>query len=470
MISVIISGGSGTRLWPVSRASYPKQFCDFYDRSFLRESLDRLKNLGETRVLTIESMRQLTMRSAQEFGLSKEQLIFEPMGKNTAPAVALLCHLLASEGRGEEVVGVYPADHLIADPKAFQDAVHRAEEVAVEGYIVNLGIQPSYPATGYGYIELGAKVEPSAASGDGNELSAFKVKRFREKPQQEQAKEFIESGHFVWNSGIFLFRVSTMIEAFRQYLPSVWAQIEKIHSDLSNARIHYANCENVSIDYGIMEKATNLACVPADCGWSDVGSWDEIARLAEEHPQLKAGAQVQVFTEDSANNYVFSERAKVVGFVGVKNLIVVDTPDALLVARKGQTEKVKELLNQIREAGLTEATEHPFEFRPWGGFEILSDQKDFKAKKVVVDPGQQLSYQSHTQRTEHWVVISGEALVVLDDQEHLLNPGESIRIPRGSKHRMCNRGTSPLVFVEVQTGTYFGEDDIQRFADDYNRI
>lgn len=476
MVSVILSGGSGTRLWPVSRASYPKQFCDFYDRSFLRESLERLKVFGDTRVLTIESMRNLTLRAGVDFDLNSNQMIFEPMAKNTAPAIALLCHLLSTENQNDQLVGVFPSDHLIADTEGFLKAVETAQKLAQLDYIVTLGIQPSYPATGYGYIELAEdlsfeKIQSAEIiQSTEKKIRAFKVASFREKPDLALAKEFVGSGRFVWNAGMFVFKVSTMIEAFRHHLPLVWAQIEKIKPDLSNAKIQYANCDSVSIDYGVMEKATNLACVEGDFGWSDVGSWDEISRLAEEHPQLKAGANVQVFTEVAANNYVFSVKPKVVGLVGVKNLIVVDTPDALLIAQKGQTQKVKELLEQIREAGLVEATDHPFEFRPWGGFELLADQKDFKAKRVTVDAKQQLSYQSHTERAEHWVVISGEAVVVLEGKEYPLRAGESIFIPRGAKHRIRNVGNSPLIFVEIQTGTYFGEDDIERFEDDYERV
>lgn len=463
---MVLSGGSGTRLWPVSRASYPKQFCEFYDRSFLRESLERLKDFGAPRILTVESMKGITLRTAKDFGVPAEHIIYEPMAKNTAPAIALLCHLLEREGKTEEVVGIFPADHLVADQKAFQSAVRLAEECARDGFVTTLGIQPSYPATGYGYIEVGSHTVK-----EGSNFKACEVKGFREKPSKDVAEKFVKAGQFYWNAGMFVFKVATMIEAFKELQPELWKRIEAIQPDLSNAKIQYANCENLSIDYGIMEKLKKQVCIPCDIGWSDVGSWDELARLGEEYPHLKTGsAQTQIFSENSTGNYVFTIKHKVVGLIGVDQLIVVDTPDALLVAKRGESQKVKDILNQVKKAGLPEATEHPFEYRPWGGFEVLSDQERFKVKRITVDPGQQLSYQSHQKRAEHWVIIEGQAEVVLNDQTHKLSSGESIYIPIGSKHRMRNPSDKPLIFVEVQTGSYFGEDDITRYQDDYQRI
>ncbi len=465
MIPVVMSGGSGTRLWPVSRMSYPKQFCEFYDRSFLNESLERLSKLGAPRILTVESMKGLTLRTAKDFDIPEAHQIYEPIGKNTAPAIALLCHLLALEGKQDEIAGIFPADHLISDQKAFQAAVQLAIEVAQKGAVVTLGIQPNYPATGYGYIEV-----TDEAVSENKNLKAFQVKGFREKPTKAVAEEFLKSGQFNWNAGMFVFKVSTMITAFKEFLPDLWKRIESIKADLSNAKVQYANCENISIDYGIMEKLKNQVCIPCDIGWSDVGSWDELARLSDEFPELTTGAQANVFSDSSTGNYVFSIKPKVVGLIGVNQLLVVDTPDALLVARRGDSQKVKEILEQVKKAGLPEATEHPFEIRPWGGFENLADSAKFKVKRITVDAGQQLSYQSHTKRAEHWVVVEGTAEVVLNEVTHKLKSGESIFIPIGAKHRMRNPGTTPLIFVEVQTGLYFGEDDIVRYQDDYNRI
>ncbi len=465
MIPVILSGGSGTRLWPVSRASYPKQFCEFYDGSFLDNTIRRLKALGEVHILTTQNMESLTHRAVKQEGLKTQNVILEPMGKNTGPALALLCHILSLRGQQREIVGVFPSDHLIADERMFHSAVKIAEQVAREGFVVTLGVLPRGPATGYGYIEVGDE-----RVGGGKELQAFRVKGFREKPDLPTAKKYLQSGHHFWNAGMFVFEVGKMAEQFRTLQPQLWEKIERIGLDMKEAHYNYAMVESISFDYAIMEKLKDQACVPCAMGWSDVGSWDEVARVAEESTALRSRSLAQVFNQNSENNYVFSVHNKVVGLVDVTDLIVVDTPDALLVSKKGSSQKVKELVDSMREAHLPAATEHLHESRPWGGFEILADEKSFKTKKIMVDPGAQLSYQSHTQRSEHWVIIAGQAEVTLNEKKIVLEVGQSIHIPVGAKHRMRNPGKVPLIFIEVQTGSYFGEDDIVRYLDDYNRV
>ena len=469
MIPVILSGGSGTRLWPVSRASYPKQFCEFYDQSFLKNSIERLQPFGAPHVVTVGTMEALTARTLKEMGLPKENAIYEPLGKNTAPAVALMCHVLQQQGKGEEIVGMFPADHLITDARAFEIVLRLGEQVAQQNEVVTLGIEPRYAATGYGYIEVKDDVVTTVDNPRGGMFTARMVKGFHEKPGQSRADEFRSSGRHYWNAGMFLFRVNVMVGHFKKHLPNLWTEIEKIKPDFRTAKYIYANLESESLDYGIMEKLEKQVCIPCEIGWSDVGSWDEIARLADEVPSLKSDVNAKVFNQDAYSNYVFSAKNKVIGLVGVNNLIVVDTPDALLISNKGQSEKVKDLVGKIKEVGHPEATDHPFETRPWGGFETLADNKDFKTKRITVDPGAQLSYQSHNKRAEHWIVISGEAEVVLNDEVIPRGPGEHIYIPVNAKHRVRNNGTAPLVFVEVQTGSYFGEDDIIRYEDDYNR-
>ncbi|NQZ00681.1 MAG: mannose-1-phosphate guanylyltransferase/mannose-6-phosphate isomerase [Bdellovibrionales bacterium] len=427
--------------------------------------MDRLKGHSDPLILTVNSMRALTEKTLEEKGLPAEQAIYEPMGRNTAPAVALLCHILQTRGKENEVAGVFPADHLITNQEAFLSAVKLAEQVAMQNEIVTLGIHPKYPATGYGYIEV---TEDTVGEQDG--LKAVKVEGFREKPDADTATEFLKAGNYFWNAGMFLFKVSHMIDLFKEFQPEMWERVSKIKPDLSDAKYVYANLEAISLDYAIMEKVKSQVCIPCDMGWSDVGSWDELARLGEEYPALKNMGAAQVFNVDSNNNYIFSIRSKVIGLVGISDKIVVDTPDALLVADKGESQKVKELLQQIKDQGLPEATEHPFETRPWGKYEVLCDRNDFKSKVITVHPGHQLSYQSHQKRSEHWVVVSGEAEVVLDDKVHKLSSGEAIFIPQGSKHRMRNPGSTPLIFTETQTGSYFGEDDIVRYKDDYSRV
>jgi mannose-1-phosphate guanylyltransferase/mannose-6-phosphate isomerase len=465
MIPVILSGGSGTRLWPVSRAAYPKQFCEFFDGSFLGNTIRRLKPLGDVYILTTASMSALTHRAVKQEGLNPDNVIFEPMGKNTAPAVALLCHILNLRGKGDEMVGVFPSDHLIADESVFMRAVQLAEQTAAKGFVTTLGVLPHYPATGYGYIE----VSHEALAKD-QELQAFRVKGFREKPNLKTAKEYSDSGKHFWNAGMFVFKVSEMIAHFQKFQPQLWNKIAQITADMKNAEYNYAMVDGISLDYAVMEKLAEQACVPCDMGWSDVGSWDEMARLLDESAPIHSQSRAQVFNQNSENNYVFAVSNKVVGLVDVTDMLIVDTPDALLVARKGSSQKVKELVDAMKEANQPEATIHPFETRPWGGFEILADEKTHKTKRVTIDAGAQLSYQSHTKRSEHWVIISGRAEVILNEKTIPLSPGESIHIPVGAKHRMRNPGDQPLVFVEVQTGTYFGEDDIKRYADDYNRL
>jgi mannose-1-phosphate guanylyltransferase/mannose-6-phosphate isomerase len=468
MIPVVISGGSGTRLWPVSRASYPKQFCEFYDRSFLLNTIMRLKNFNTPVILTVESMRSLTSKALRTAGIQETSAIYEPMGKNTAPAIALLCKYFLLNGKANEVVGVFPSDHLVGDETGFLKTVAFAEKCAQENLIVTLGIRPTEAATGYGYIEV---ISDAHQKADG--LKSHRVKAFLEKPVRAKAEQFVASGNHFWNSGMFIFKVSKMIESFKAHMPDLWEKINTL-DDLGpgssqKVKYLYPTLASESIDYGIMEKEKDILCIPSDFGWSDVGSWDEVARLQEEYAHLQTSTAAQVFNVDALNNFVFSFRNKAVGLIGVNDLVIVDTPDALLISKKGQTQKVKNLVDEIKAQGLSVATEHPFEIRPWGGFEVLSDAEEFKAKTIIVEPGAQLSYQSHKQRAEHWIIVKGIAEVTLDDKVIPLKVGEHIFIPKGSKHRIKNTGAQNLQFVEVQTGTYFGEDDIVRYQDDYNR-
>lgn len=465
MIPVVLSGGSGTRLWPVSRASHPKQFCDFFERSFLNNTISRLKSLGDVYILTTKSMESLTRRAVKREGLRPENMIFEPMGKNTAPAIALLCHVLATRGLEDEVVGVFPSDHLVGNEAEFKKAVQLAVQTAKEGYVVTLGIEPHSPETGYGYIEV-TQEKVGTAQG----LNAFAVAGFREKPNLEKAKTYLQSGRHFWNAGMFVFCVRDMISHFRNFQPHLWSKISAISPDLSNAEYNYALVEGISVDYAIMERLEKQACVPCSIDWSDVGSWDEMARISEEEVPLHSTSRAEVFNLNSDNNYVFSVHNKVIGMIDVTDIIVVDTPDALLLARKGSSQKVKDLVDAMKEEGQPEATEHPFETRPWGRFEILADDKSYKAKKITIDPGAQLSYQSHAHRSEHWVIISGSGEVTMNGKLIPVTAGEFVKIPEGTKHRIRNPGSEPLIFVEVQTGDYFGEDDIVRYQDDYNRV
>lgn len=465
MKPIILSGGSGTRLWPVSRSSYPKQFCDFFDQSFLENTLDRLGPFGAPEIITIKSMATLTERVLKKKGMDKADVIYEPLQKNTGPAIALACHLALLKGADPlDVMGVFPADHLISDEEEFTRIVKLSIREAKKGQVVTLGIQPRAPETGYGYIET-----DEVRAEDEQDAEVLSVNQFHEKPSPEKASQYVRSGRFFWNAGIFVFRLDQMVEAFKTHQSKIWSVISEIKEDLSNLEYQYSKLPSISIDYAVMEKLTNLKCIPSDFGWSDVGSWDELSRVSDELVELKTSGRQQVFPVDSKGNFVHSLQRKVIGLVGVDNLLVVDTPDGLLIAQKGMSQKVKELVAQIKQSGSMTVAEHPFEWRPWGGFEVLSDTDRYKVKQITVDPGARLSYQSHKKRAEHWTVIQGQAEVTLDDKLYHLKSNDSITIPMGAKHRVKNVGQEPLIMVEIQTGEYFGEDDIFRYQDDYAR-
>jgi mannose-1-phosphate guanylyltransferase/mannose-6-phosphate isomerase len=462
MIPVILSGGSGTRLWPVSRAKYPKQFCELFDDSLQTATLKRLSHLGEPWILTSITLRDFTEKKAKEAGFQRFRTIYEPTGKNTAPAIALLCKILEFEGKTQEIVGVFPADHLIQKEDIFLAALDLAETSARENKIVTLGLKPKEPATGYGYIQT--EKQPYNYK---KQVSSYSVLKFHEKPNLALAKEFLRDGSYFWNAGIFIFPVHLMIELFERYQPQIWDSLSALKKDLSNLKEIYAGLPSISIDYAIMEKLTRdeLLCVPCDPGWSDVGSWDAVADVYGKSGRSR-GNPIEV---DSKNNFVLPKDDKRYAFVGVDDLIVVDTDDALLVAHRGETQNVKLIVDRLKNENSKLAQEHTFEERPWGRFEILRDKAHFKSKVIRVDAHQQISYQSHAQREEHWVIVKGKGEVVLNEQVIPVQTGSYVKISMGAKHRIRNTSDYPLEFIEVQLGSYFGEDDIVRYQDDYNR-
>jgi mannose-1-phosphate guanylyltransferase/mannose-1-phosphate guanylyltransferase/mannose-6-phosphate isomerase len=455
-IPTILSGGSGTRLWPVSRTQFPKQFCDLFEGTLFGKTLERLKPLGSPWVVTNQALRILTDQAMKQAGVPLNQALYEPKANNTAPAIALLCKVLENQGEQRSIVGIFPSDHLIQNEEMFAKAIQLGAECAQKGQVVTLGIKPTYPATGYGYIELQGQAFLKGAG-----PTAFYTAGFREKPSEAVAQEMIQAGNFYWNGGMFIFEVATMISHLSRLMPETWTGISALKSDLSNLAEVYSRCPAQSIDYGIMEKLKEQVCIPCDLGWSDVGSWDEIAKLAQSSEKIEVSGH---------GNFAFSKEGRVVSFVDTQDLIVVDTADAILVSKKGSTQNVKRVVDQLQAQKDSRAYEHRFEFRPWGRFEILRDTDRYKSKVIHVNPGQQLSYQSHAKRAEHWVIVQGTPEVVLNDVVHRLSPGESIYIPQGAKHRIRNPSKDVLVeFIEVQVGTYFGEDDIVRYQDDYQR-
>ena len=422
-------------------------------------TIKRLSPFGKPWIVTNKALRDQSILQMKNNQIPDDHLLLEPLSRNTAPAIAFMCHILNSKGLASEVVGVFSADHLISQPNAFKRAVEIAEQEArTHGRVVTLGLRPYSPATGFGYIQVGGE-DAERAKG------ASPVVRFHEKPDLATAKKFLASGEHFWNAGIFVFRVQTMIDLFRKHQPEMWTKIEGIKPDLSNIQEVYEGLKNISIDYAIIEKlgAQELSCVPCDMGWDDVGSWDAIAEIKgkKDTPNY--------ITVEAENNYVHEQTGKLYCFAGVDDLIVVDTKDALMISRRGQSQKVKDVVEQVKARDPVLLQQHQDEERPWGGFEVLKDTDTFKSKVVIVNPGQQISYQSHSKREEHWMIVEGTGVVILNDEEIPVTRGSYVKIPLQAKHRIRNTGNVVMKFVEVQLGTYFGEDDIVRYQDDYKR-
>lgn len=459
LLPVIMSGGSGTRLWPVSRAKFPKQFCELLDEPLHTMTLNRLKKYGPNLVVTNIKFQDLTERDIRTNGFNVEKVLYEPTPRNTAAAIGLVCKYLQFQNKLDQVVGVFSSDNLILDEKSFHEALAVATKTASTGSVVVLGIKPDRPETGFGYIQV-----KNRAIGT---KEATEVLKFHEKPSANKANEFLNAGTYFWNAGIFIFRVENMIQHFKKLEPEIWNHLEKLKSDLSNLNEVYKDIKNISIDYAILEKLTSpeLMCVTCDIGWSDLGSWDSLMEIRE-GVQNKGLQNIQV---SSKNNSVFPLENKAYSFVGVDDLMVIDTADALLVCKKNESQKVKDVVDRLKVTCPELTEEHVFENRPWGKFEILKDQDYYKSKVIRVDAGQKISYQSHAKRAEHWIIVKGEAVVILDDKEVPLKTGQHIFIPQGAKHRIINNSKAAVEFIEVQVGSYFGEDDIVRYQDDYGR-
>jgi len=460
MIPVLLSGGSGTRLWPVSRTKWPKQFCNLFEDSLQSLSLKRVSKLGAPYILTSETLKDLTEKRLKDTKVPAK-VLYEPQAKNTAPAIAFLCKYLSLNGREQEIVGLFPSDQLIEKEDEFIHAVSLAAKEARQGFVVTLGIKPNYPATGFGYIQTEGEASLTEAG-----VESFKVSRFIEKPNLEKAKTLIANKDCFWNAGIFVFQVQTMIKFFKEKAPDLWAPLEDLKTDLSNLTEVYSHFRNISIDYAIIEKLTTkeLRCVPCDIGWNDIGSWDAVAEISG----LEKKSQSRI-DHNAKNNFLHPINEKSYAFVGVENLIVVDTKDALLITQKGSSQDVRIVAEKMKLVSPTTTINHVDEERPWGTFEVLKDEEDYKTKVVHVSPQSQISYQSHNHREEHWIVAKGKGEVVLNDKTIPIEKGTYIKIPIGAKHRIRNTGNEVMKFVEVQLGTYFGEDDIVRYQDDYKR-
>ncbi len=471
---VILCGGSGTRLWPLSRKSYPKQFVPLIgETSLLQQCAERLKGPTDTPyakplILTNEAFRFVVPEQLMAIGVDPGPILIEPEGRNTAPAVlAAALHLSSTDP--DAMMLVAASDHVIPDSAAFHAAVAEGvRTIAERGDLVTFGITPDRPETGYGYLKLAQAPDSSGAS--------VQLDRFVEKPDLENAKAMVAEGSYLWNSGIFLFAVRDILEAFDQHAHDLIAPVQKAvahaQCDLGFLRLDpeaWATVQDISIDYAVMEKADNLSVVPYAAGWSDVGSWSAVQELSNPDPDGVATAG-EVTAIDCRNVLVRSESpAQEVVAMGLENVITVAMPDAVLVASMDRAQDVKQAVAALKAKGAKQAEALPVDHRPWGWFESLVIGDRFQVKRIHVHPGASLSLQSHHHRSEHWIVVEGTAEVTIDDKVQLVSENESVYVPLGAVHRMVNPGKVPMVLIEVQTGTYLGEDDIIRYEDVYAR-
>ena len=467
IIPVILSGGSGTRLWPLSRQGHPKQFLDLLtQRSLFQDTVERARSLidgGSLQVICSEAHRFMVAEQLVEVGATATTIL-EPVGRNTAPALAVAAHH-ANAYAEDPLILVLPSDHLISDTSVFTEAVRAAAVHANKGYLVTFGIVPTRPETGYGYILGGDALDGTTAQ---------RVEEFVEKPDRDAAQRYVDSGRYFWNSGMFLFKASRYLEELARHSPAILeaasTSLDKAIVDFDFIRLDRAafeDCPAESIDYAVMEKAESVAVVPLETEWSDVGSWSAIWEVSDkdENGNVTVGS---VAALNTCNSLIRSS-GRLVSTLGVEDLIVVETPDAVLIANKDHVQDVKELVNQLRGDGRSEAEAHRKVYRPWGAYDSIDASERFQVKRITVKPGGCLSLQMHYHRAEHWVVVRGTAKVTKGDEVMLLTENQSTYIPPGVKHRLENPGKIPLDLIEVQSGAYLEEDDIVRFDDVYGR-
>lgn len=468
---VLLCGGSGTRLWPLSRKSYPKQFSSLIgDTTLFQASAQRLSGDGfaAPMVLTNSDFRFIVTEQLSEIGIDPGSILIEPEGKNTAPAV-LAAALYLEQSDPDGLLLIAPADHVVPEAAAFRAAVQAGVPAAKDGQLVTFGIKPTHAETGYGYLELAA--DPGDFS-----ARALPLNCFVEKPDALRAQEMLDAGTFLWNAGIFLFSVKTIIAAFRAHAPAlikpVEAAIKQAKPDLGFLRIApepWSKVDDISIDYAVMERAENLTVIPFSDGWSDLGGWDAVLRETsrDERGVALSGAATAI---DCDNTLLRSEddTLEIVG-IGLKDIVAIAMPDAVLIADTNRSQDVKLAVAALKQKNAKQAESFPKDHRPWGWFESLVIGNRFQVKRIVVHPGAALSLQSHHHRSEHWIVVEGTAKVSIDEEVKLLSENQSVYIPLGATHRLENPGKVPMVLIEVQTGSYLGEDDIIRYEDVYAR-
>ena len=439
-INLILCGGSGTRLWPLSRTLMPKQFVKLFDgKSLFQLTIERNASMCVEQLIVSNSEQYfLALDQLEELKKFNNHYLLEPIGRNTAPAIALACMALKSD----DIVLVTPSDHLIKDQKAYENAVKKAIDYAKKDFLVTFGIKPTFAETGFGYIE---------AHGED-------VKAFHEKPDVMTATRYLEAGNYYWNSGMFCFKAGVFLAELETYASEIFLTCKHAYEHAKREEIIRIGYEDMlkipedSIDYAVMEKSQKVKVVPSDIGWSDVGSFDALSHELD---------------NDASNNFVFSH--KHVSMIDVQDLIVIDTEDALLISQKGSSQKVKEIVGELKKANLELTTTHNTVHRPWGTYSVLEDKPGYKIKKIMVKPGKRLSLQKHFHRNEHWIVVSGTATVTVEDKTYIVRENESTYIKAGEIHRLENQGKIPIILIEAQVGSYTGEDDIVRIEDDFKR-
>jgi mannose-1-phosphate guanylyltransferase/mannose-6-phosphate isomerase len=454
---IILAGGSGSRLWPYSRTYYPKQVLKlFQDESLLQKTARRFLSkisAENIHVVTNPNQSHLIQSNLDEINISHQNLIIEePFARNTAPAICLS----ALKFDPKDILIVLPSDHIIKNIDKFLETIDEAIELAEKNHLVTLGIKPQYAETGYGYIEAGKKLE-----------RGFQVSKFHEKPNKEKAQKYVEKANFFWNSGMFVWKAKTILEEFREFHPQILSNLQKYLKE--NDVASFFDVESISIDYAILEKSSRVAVIPADIEWSDLGSWKSVFDIQEkdENGNVLNGEN---YVYNSKNIFVQNaSSSRTVAAINIENISIIDTDDAVVVVDLEKTQDVKKIVEKLKESNSEKVEFHKTVYRPWGYFKVLEDTDYFKSKRLVIYPGQSISLQYHKKRSETWTVVKGVASVIRGEEKLELQQGETVQIPMGFIHRLTNQTSINLEIIEVQTGTYFGEDDIIRLEDDYNR-
>ena len=475
IVPIILAGGCGTRLWPLSRKSFPKQFLNLLDDEYTMlqktyKRIENLHNISRPIVICNEEHRFLVAHQFKEIKIVPLEILLEPEGRNTTPAItiaALKAIDIFKDTNIDPILLILSSDHQIEDLYEFQLAIQNSIDMASKGNLIIFGVPPTYPATGYGYIK-------SENILDSNEDLAIKVDQFIEKPNLQAAENFIKDKKYSWNSGMFVFKANTILEEIKSFAPDILKKCREClklsKKDLDFFRLEkklFISCDNISIDISVFEKTKKAYVIPLICGWDDIGSWESLWKISKKDKEGNS-LKGRTLIKATKNSLIRSDDKFVVG-IGLENIIIVETKDAVLVANKDSSQSVKEIVSLMKEKGLSEAQNHKLVYRPWGSFLSLEEGTNWQIKKIEVNPGASLSLQKHFHRSEHWVVVSGKAKVEIDSLEKIIGPNEGVYIPLGIKHRLSNPTKRKLILIEIQSGSYLGEDDIIRFEDIYGR-